>query len=1193
MKRYIALMIAALLCVQTLLVCNVAYAAVEPLNNLIANGDMETDTVPTGWAVSSSSARGAELSIVDDSVNPGNKVLRFDGTNNSGTTSYCSNSSITLRTGYYYSFKIRLAAEDTHNNAYLYTKANAQRQNETDRPKLRIGEWITVSGTVPDSNTDPVLSFKLVNNTSTSSGSANVANAIYEIDDVVVCNPAGAAQLNLTTTYDGATLHWKSGVVEMNGTKYAKANTEASFSLTPPLGSEIGSVTVNGDVLEAVDEVYTFTIPDDLFCVINITTVADMGIPHILSVGPQNCINMDPCDAVVTVGFDREMDITSMTEDNILVEPAATFSVEEAAEDYTYHLIFDELSEATEYSLTFTSGVQTDVPMGLEEDYTYTFTTAQAVTNILENGDMSADTDLYYINSDNAPSYKTFNGERVLYWRIGWENIPMSQYVNGANRTVEYEFIPGHKYYSEAKIYATQDIKVGWRMMYTTESNSSTAAHPSSISWVTVRAGEWTTVSYLFDQIPADVLPTSLGYAVRLVAKSESGSYNFDAYIDDWGLYDCTVAPAGVPELVSSSPANGATDIAPGTLDVTLNFNKPMLPKSAKNIEVTNADVKGIQFSADKKSCVVSLDGIRVNRNINMTLKNLSSMAGEAMEEQVLSFATREISTATPVLTANPNGVGKTHSKGLNMVVTSNLPLDGPIERASVTSVPANLIEKVEWSDSNAEVIHLVFNQQVLTPGGSYSVTLLPTIKSQAGTSINETTIAFETYTVDETVALYQTVISGGNESALATFLNNNYGDLNHTDSLFSEVIYTDSVLLSQFTTNLLSGSSGATTAEEIATNVWKTSLLTIANVSNDASVVKKSVDSILSQANKTGLAYTYTNCLTQTMKDGLVQKIVQKPDDFEDAQDYIYFVEEDIILNAFKNSNGWDTVKKIFNDNKNFFAPTTKTLIDQVNLSEYAVEIYGSLQGMNATDENEIYTLLQAAYNAYNTGNITGGGIVGGIVGGNHGGSGSVVAVPMEGSNKDSVGENTAIFKDVSSVPWAVAAIEYLYDLKVINGKTQDMFNPQDFVKREEFVKMIAIAANIPLTKQSVKYADVSESDWFYPYVAATSSYGLINGIGNNIYGVGKNITRQDIAVLCSRLLVNAEEPLKDEIVNFADQGKISDYAVKAVEKVAYLGLMIGNENHEFSPQEYATRAETAVVLQRLVALLNQYGTN
>ena len=188
---------------------------------------------------------------------------------------------------------------------------------------------------------------------------------------------------------------------------------------------------------------------------------------------------------------------------------------------------------------------------------------------------------------------------------------------------------------------------------------------------------------------------------------------------------------------------------------------------------------------------------------------------------------------------------------------------------------------------------------------------------------------------------------------------------------------------------------------------------------------------------------------------------------------------------------------------------------------------------------------------------------------------------------------EDKSVFKDIASVSWAKDAIEHLYELEIINGKAEDMFYPNDFVKREEFVKMIVIAANIPFTDESVKYTDVLESDWFYPYVAAASNHKLINGIDKNTYGTGQNITRQDIAVLCSRLLVNADEPMKDEIVSFADNNEISDYAIEAVEKAAYLGLIIGNENFEFSPKEYATRAETAVILQRLVALLNRYSAN
>lgn len=1199
MKRYITLLTAFILCMQTLFVCEVAYAAVKPLKNLVIDGDMETDDVPAGWAISSS-ASGSTLEIVDDeeSSKP-NKVLRFDGTNNTGSISYISHSAA-VKSGYYYSFKIRQSSDDSNSNVYLYTKINNQSANDTCRPKLKKGEWITVSGIV---DTDSrALSYKMISNQASSS--SNITRVIYEIDDVVICDMTDAVPFEPVISYDGAALNWESGVVEIDGTSYVRADTDISFSVTAPFGYEIKSVMVNEEEIECVDGLYTITAPSEGGdCAINITTEEDAGIPHIVSISPENCINMDPEDAIVTVNFDREIDIDTLTDENILVDPVASFDVEEADEDYSYNLIFEELDEGTEYTVTFTTGIATDRPEPLEEDYEYSFATAEA-KNLIENSDMSDDTDVYYINADNTPDYYTLDGNRVLHLNAGWENAPMNQYVNGENRDEKYEFIPGHRYYTEAKVYAKSDIKLAWRIIYATETDSSTVAHPTSVSWINVKAEEWTDVSCLFDKIPANVCPTSRGYAVRLVVKADS--YPVDVYIDDWGLYDCSVAPAGEPELISSTPEDGTTDIEPGTLDVELEFNKPMRPSTAKNIEVTNAEIKNIKFLDGYTTCIVTLDKLKVNRIIDLKLKDLSSLAGEEMPTEVLSFETKSISIEPPVLTVTPDGTTKTHVNGLTMEIKSNLPLEGPFDKSSFTTVPDNLIEKVEWSDAKMDTINVVFNQEVLAPGESYSITLLPTIKSQAGTSIVEQTIEFQTMTVDETVELYKTIIGNEDTNEIAKFLNTNYKDLNDADTLFTEVIQTNDDLLSVFTETLLGESEGVETAEDISNVVWGVALLTIANESTDESDVEASVESILNQPEKTGLSYTYTNYLSQTMKDELPTEIAERTEPFADTEQYIYFVEEKIILNAFRNSNGWETVFNIFNKNKNFFDTETQTLIDNVNDSEYKTQMYGSLQGMDVSTASGIYTKLDKAYKAdYSTpdddddddDDRRGGG------GGGGGGFGVIAPVvkpsesteseePKESDNSD-IAPKSEVFSDIDSVPWAKDAIEYLYDLKVIHGKADDMFCPKDLVTREEFVKMLVSAANIPLTDKGVKYSDVSENDWFYPYVAAASNNGLVKGIDKDTFGAGQNITRQDIAVLCSRLLTNADEPLKDEILYFADHEKISDYAVNAVEKITYLGLMIGNENLEFSPCEYATRAETAVILQRLIALLNEYRVN
>ena len=257
----------------------------------------------------------------------------------------------------------------------------------------------------------------------------------------------------------------------------------------------------------------------------------------------------------------------------------------------------------------------------------------------------------------------------------------------------------------------------------------------------------------------------------------------------------------------------------------------------------------------------------------------------------------------------------------------------------------------------------------------------------------------------------------------------------------------------------------------------------------------------------------------------------------------------------------------------------------------------------MDVATAGGVYTKLDKAYKAdYSTpddddDDRRGGG------GGGGGGFGVIAPVEKPIDSKESeeskesddsdIAPKTEVFSDIVSVPWAKDAIEYLYDLKVIHGKADNMFCPKDLVNREEFVKMLVSAANIPLTDKGVKYSDVSENDWFYPYVAAASNNGLVKGIDKETFGTGRNITRQEIAVLCSRLLTNADEPLKDEILYFADHDKISGYAVDAVEKMTYLGLMVGNENLEFSPTEYATRAEAAVILQKLIALLNNYRVN
>lgn len=178
--------------------------------------------------------------------------------------------------------------------------------------------------------------------------------------------------------------------------------------------------------------------------------------------------------------------------------------------------------------------------------------------------------------------------------------------------------------------------------------------------------------------------------------------------------------------------------------------------------------------------------------------------------------------------------------------------------------------------------------------------------------------------------------------------------------------------------------------------------------------------------------------------------------------------------------------------------------------------------------------------------------------------------------------------FNDIAVVAWASESIEALYELKIISGTGEGMFSPQRPVKREEFVRMISLAIGLDKSVADNKFADVEPGTWYTSCVNAAADAGIINGIGENIFGIGMNISRQDMAVIVERCLEYAQiVPAIDKSAEFADAENISDYARSAVGALTAEGILSGFEDNTFRPQESVSRAQAAVVVHRLILLI------
>lgn len=198
--------------------------------------------------------------------------------------------------------------------------------------------------------------------------------------------------------------------------------------------------------------------------------------------------------------------------------------------------------------------------------------------------------------------------------------------------------------------------------------------------------------------------------------------------------------------------------------------------------------------------------------------------------------------------------------------------------------------------------------------------------------------------------------------------------------------------------------------------------------------------------------------------------------------------------------------------------------------------------------------------------------------------GGGKNVSMKLETTGNDNKASEKTVRKVFSDVPeshWAFDAVNYLRWNNIVNGDTNNSFNPEKNVSRAELVKMLVCAFNV--NGSTCDFADVNSGDWFYGYVAAAFTKGLINGDGSN-FRPNEDITRQDAAVIIFRFAENSGKKYTDGDLTFEDADSISDYAKNAVAALSSDGTINGIDGKRFAPQERLTRAQCAKMIYGII---------
>ncbi len=179
----------------------------------------------------------------------------------------------------------------------------------------------------------------------------------------------------------------------------------------------------------------------------------------------------------------------------------------------------------------------------------------------------------------------------------------------------------------------------------------------------------------------------------------------------------------------------------------------------------------------------------------------------------------------------------------------------------------------------------------------------------------------------------------------------------------------------------------------------------------------------------------------------------------------------------------------------------------------------------------------------------------------------------------------NIDAFSDVKSNHWCAGPIQSLYELGVLNGKEAGKFYPEASVTRAEFSKMLIKALfDNYQATTEADFSDVAAQHWFYSDVNAAAELGIINGNGNGSFLPDEVISRQDMAVMLQRALKAANVNLAAGERSFGDDAQIAAYAREAVSSLGSAGILNGMENGNFVPNGAVSRAQAAKALYEVM---------
>lgn len=176
----------------------------------------------------------------------------------------------------------------------------------------------------------------------------------------------------------------------------------------------------------------------------------------------------------------------------------------------------------------------------------------------------------------------------------------------------------------------------------------------------------------------------------------------------------------------------------------------------------------------------------------------------------------------------------------------------------------------------------------------------------------------------------------------------------------------------------------------------------------------------------------------------------------------------------------------------------------------------------------------------------------------------------------------------DIDLGAWYYPGVAYCVSHGLMEGYPDGSFGPDDPLTRAMVVQILHNLEGNPAVNYTMRFADVSDRDWYAAAVRWAAANGIVNGYGGDRagqFGPDDDVTREQLVTILRRYALYkgyAADGTASSLAGYTDARMISGYALDSMRWAVGAGIVNGTSGTTLSPADGSTRAQMAAVMMR-----------